>query len=161
LLGIEAVNQALLTSTLHVDKILVHFGAEIGQKSRIHGPLIMHNANTDYSKLKIGERVHIGRNVCFDLTEEIHVGDEAVISMNCVLLTHSDVGNRFLSERYPRFISPLQIGDKSYLGAGVIVLPGCHIGTASVIGAGSVGTEEIPEDVTAAGVPAKIVKDFR
>ena len=40
----------------------------------------------------------------------------------------------------------------------VIILGGVTIGNGSVIAAGSIVTKSIPENVLAAGVPAKIVK---
>ena len=46
------------------------------------------------------------------------------------------------------------------MGAGVTVLPGVSIGARSVIGAGSVVTRSIPEDVVAVGNPAKVIRDI-
>lgn len=46
----------------------------------------------------------------------------------------------------------------SWIGANSILLPGVTIGKNSVIGAGSVVTKSIPDNVVAAGTPAKIIK---
>lgn len=45
-----------------------------------------------------------------------------------------------------------------WVGANAIILPGVTIGKNSVIGAGSVVTKSIPDNVVAAGNPAKILK---
>lgn len=55
---------------------------------------------------------------------------------------------------------PITVGDNVWLGGNVIVLPGVTIGSNSVIGAGSVVTEDIPEGVLAVGNPCKVVRKF-
>ncbi|WP_308303877.1 DapH/DapD/GlmU-related protein, partial [Vibrio parahaemolyticus] len=52
------------------------------------------------------------------------------------------------------------IHDNVWLGEGVFVMPGVTIGKNSIIGAGSVVTKSIPENVIAVGNPAKIIKSF-
>ena len=45
-----------------------------------------------------------------------------------------------------------------WIGDGVIIIPGVHIGRGAIIGANSVVTHDVPEYVVAAGVPARIIK---
>lgn len=54
-------------------------------------------------------------------------------------------------------VARVVIGERCYLGAGTIVLPGAHIGDGAVIGAGSVVRGEIPAGTIAAGVPAIVI----
>ena len=49
---------------------------------------------------------------------------------------------------------PVVIEDDVWLGAGVIVLPGVHLGRGCVIGAGAVVTGDVPAGEVFAGVPA-------
>ena len=49
------------------------------------------------------------------------------------------------------------IGNKTFIGAAPIVLPGVTIGRSVVIGAGSVVTRDIPDNVVAAGNPARVL----
>lgn len=53
---------------------------------------------------------------------------------------------------------PVTVGDNVWLAAGVIVCPGVHIGSDSVVGAGSVVTRDVPPGVLALGVPARPVR---
>ena len=54
--------------------------------------------------------------------------------------------------------APVVIGDGSWLGHGVVVLPGAHIGRHVVIGANSVVTGEIPDFSVAVGAPARVIR---
>lgn len=54
--------------------------------------------------------------------------------------------------------APVVIEDNVWLGMNVIVLKGVRIGRNALIGAGSVVTSDIPENVMAAGVPCRIIK---
>ena len=55
---------------------------------------------------------------------------------------------------------PITIGDKTWLGANVTVLPGVTIGEGAVIGAGSVVTKDIPPYTVAVGNPCRVVKQI-
>lgn len=52
------------------------------------------------------------------------------------------------------------IDDNVWLGYGVKVLKGVHIGKNSLIGANSVVTKDIPANVIAAGNPCKVIKSI-
>jgi len=55
--------------------------------------------------------------------------------------------------------TPLIIEDDVWIGARVIILPGCkHIGKGVIVGAGSVVTHDIPDFAIVGGNPAKIIK---
>ncbi|MDD7390137.1 MAG: DapH/DapD/GlmU-related protein [Lachnospiraceae bacterium] len=55
----------------------------------------------------------------------------------------------------------MRIDDDTWIGGNVTILPGVHIGKNVVIGAGSVVTRDIPDDVIAAGNPCKVIKENR
>lgn len=50
------------------------------------------------------------------------------------------------------------MGDNVWIGGNVSVMPGVKIGDNTVIGAGSVVTKNIPDNVVAAGNPCKVLK---
>jgi maltose O-acetyltransferase len=54
---------------------------------------------------------------------------------------------------------PITIGSDVWVGGGAIICPGVTIGSRSVIGAGSVVTRDIPDDVFAAGNPCKVIRE--
>jgi len=53
---------------------------------------------------------------------------------------------------------PVVIGDDSWIGGGVVILPGVTIGRGCTVGAMSVVTKDIPDFSVAIGQPAKVVK---
>jgi maltose O-acetyltransferase len=52
-------------------------------------------------------------------------------------------------------IGKVEIGDRVFIGTAAIVLPGVRIGNDVVIGAGSVVSQDIPDNVVACGNPAR------
>ena len=88
---------------------------------------------------------------CFS---EITLGNNVRCGAN-TLITDSDW---HLSD--PRSGSPkaINIKENVWLGVNVIVLKGVTIGKNTVIGAGSVVTKDIPENVVAAGNPCQVIK---
>lgn len=55
---------------------------------------------------------------------------------------------------------PIHVGDDVWIGGNSVILPGITIGNNSVVGAGSVVTKDVPEDVVVAGNPAKVIKNI-
>ena len=53
---------------------------------------------------------------------------------------------------------PVTIGDNVWIGGNCVILPGVKIGSNTVIGAGSVVTKNIPDNVCAAGNPCKVIR---
>lgn len=53
--------------------------------------------------------------------------------------------------------SPIEIGDDCWIGAGVIILPGCaRIGVGAVVAAGSIVTKDVPDFAVVMGTPARV-----
>jgi sugar O-acyltransferase (sialic acid O-acetyltransferase NeuD family) len=50
------------------------------------------------------------------------------------------------------------IGDEAMIGIGATIVSGCRVGARSIIGAGAVVVRDIPDDVVAYGVPARVVR---
>ncbi|MEA1081697.1 sugar O-acetyltransferase [Marinobacter qingdaonensis] len=112
-----------------------------------------------------------------DYGTNIELGESVFFNFNCVVLdvARVQVGNNTLFgpavqiytathpfdaklRREQEFAKPIEIGSDVWIGGGAIICPGVKIGSRSVIGAGSVVTKDIPEDVFAAGNPCKIIR---
>lgn len=111
--------------------------------------------------LRIGDRCVIGRGSHIVAHQSVEIGDD-VWTGPYVYVTdqnhgyadpHMPIGRQLPVNRV------VTIGAGSWLGAGVIVLPGSRIGRNVVIAAGSVVRGEVPDRCVVAGVPAKIVRE--
>lgn len=52
------------------------------------------------------------------------------------------------------------VGDNVWIGGNTVIMPGVHIGSNTVIGAGSVVTKDIPDWVVAAGNPCRVIREI-
>jgi len=90
----------------------------------------------------------------------IQIGAGVLVAANCAFYPH-DHGiepDQTIRSQPLHSRGPIVIGDSAWLGTGVIVLGGVHIGEGAVVGAGAVVTEDIVPNGIAVGVPAKVIK---
>jgi acetyltransferase-like isoleucine patch superfamily enzyme len=126
----------------------------------VNHPVVLRTLTSE-AKILIGERVGIsGGSVCS--AKEILIGNGCLIGAD-VLIADTDFHPLRSSERYDSQkafaeAKPVQIMDNVFIGARVIVLKGVTIGDGSVIGAGSVVTQDIPAGCIAAGNPCRVIR---
>ena len=84
----------------------------------------------------------------------IEIGDNVTLAPRVHILCHDASTKLFLD--YTK-IGNVKIGDDVFIGAESVVLPGVCIGNRVIIGANSTVTHNIPDNVVAAGSPAKII----
>ena len=112
-----------------------------------------------------GRNIHIGKNVfinagCkFQDQGGIYIEDGVLIGHNAVLATINHMEDP--EKRAGMIFQPIHIEKKVWLGANVTVLPGVTIGEGSVIAAGAVVTKDVPANMIAAGVPAKVIRKVK
>ena len=88
----------------------------------------------------------------------IVIGGGSLIGHNVVLATlDHDLAP---DKRHILHPAPIRIGNNVWIGAGAVVTKGVTIGDNSVIAAGAVVTRDIPPNVIAAGVPAKVLREI-
>ena len=107
------------------------------------------------------ERADIGCNCIFASVAGLTVGAATIIAGNCYI-----GGGRYYHDRLEPAImdqgvysrGEIVIGEKSWIGAGAVILDGVKIGSGAIVGAGSVVTRDVPDYAVVAGVPAKILR---
>ncbi|MBC7087657.1 MAG: serine O-acetyltransferase [Tissierellales bacterium] len=98
---------------------------------------------------KIGKRVFIDHGMGVVIGETAEVGNDVTIYHGVTL---GGVGTQKGVKRHPT------IGNNVMIGAGSKILGPIYIGNNSKIGANAVVLKDVPENATAVGVPAKIIK---
>jgi 2,3,4,5-tetrahydropyridine-2,6-dicarboxylate N-acetyltransferase len=116
-------------------------------------------------KVTIGDKAVIMMGAVINIGAEI--GEASMIDMNVVLGGRAKVGKNchigagavLAGVIEPPSADPVVIEDNVVIGANAVVLEGVRIGKGSVVAAGAVVTENIPENVVVAGMPARIIKN--
>jgi acetyltransferase-like isoleucine patch superfamily enzyme len=130
------------------------YGCEIGDGTRIG------------SFVEIQKGARIGRHCKISshtfICEGVTIEDE-------VFIGH---GVQFINDKYPRAtradgslqtaedwkVEPIRVERGATIGTGATILGNVHIGAASIVGAGSVVTRDVPAGSTVAGNPARIIR---
>lgn len=106
--------------------------------------------------LKVGKNFNPQSGYNLDLSHcwLITIGDDVTLAPNVQILAHDASTCHYLG--YAK-IGRVNIGDRVFIGAGSIVLPGVSIGSDVIIGAGSVVSHDVPEGCVYAGNPARFI----
>lgn len=104
------------------------------------GQLELNNCSLNsYSQIRCKNRISIGANTRISRNVQIWDDDH-----------HTIIGKENNNKE-------VIIENDVWIGAGVIILKGVHIGEGSMIAAGAVVTKDIPAHCVAGGVPAKVI----
>jgi sugar O-acyltransferase (sialic acid O-acetyltransferase NeuD family) len=110
----------------------------------------------------IGENVKIGAGsvICAGalLTTDITIGEHAHVNIGSSISHDAVLGDFVTLNTGVRLAGNVQLHDGAEAGTGSIVIPRCGVGRWSILGAGAVVTRPVPENCTAAGVPARVIK---
>ena len=129
--------------------------AEVGEDCTIDTPV---HANWGLRHVHFGSHIYCNAMVSFVDDADIYVGDYCMIGPGTVFATAGHPAHIRL--RQPRYVYnlPIHVGNNVWIGAGVQIMPGVTIGDNSIIGAGSVVIDNVPEHCTVVGVPGRVVQ---
>ncbi len=123
--------------------------------------IIEPNFFCDYGyNIKFNGFVYINHNSVFLDCAPITIGKNTFIGPNCGFYTAIHPINAKERIKAIETAKPINIGENVWIGGNVTILPGVTIGNNCVIGAGSVVTKNIEENVVAVGNPCKIIKNI-
>jgi len=105
--------------------------------------------------LEIGDNVFMNRNVFLDSKGGISIGDFAALAEDARVFTHSHSEASHMERTY----APVVIGDYAKVYSGATIMPGVTIGEQAIVASGAIVTRDVPANMVAAGIPAKIIRE--
>ena len=115
-------------------------------------------AISQFAKFMTGIEIHpgatIGKGLVIDHGSGVVIGETAEIGDNCTLYQGVTLGGtgKDSGKRHPT------LGDNVLVGSGAKVLGPFKVGDGAKIASNAVVLEEVPENATAVGVPARVVR---
>lgn len=131
-----------------LDKLIPNKGKNTDIRTPING--------VNLGKVKVGNNVVIMNGSLMMASGGITIEDNTMLAANVQLISN----NHDLDERAIITCLPIHIKKNCWIGAGATILRGVTIGENSVVGAGSVVTKDVPDNVIVAGNPARIIKNI-
>ena len=112
---------------------------------------IRHFLLVNLYKMNIDKTARISYGAKLDKTNPkgVFIGKESYIASGAILFTHD----------FSRSIKVnTVIGERCFIGANSIIMPGVKIGDCVIVGSGAIVTKDIPSNCIVAGNPAKIIR---
>jgi acetyltransferase-like isoleucine patch superfamily enzyme len=140
-------------------------GSYIGRQAWI-------NINSPKARLRIGEGTVIGNDLTVTCGGFVDVGPGVLMSARVCLLDQLHDYDAWMAPHFERGeparfswamteARPVVIGEGTWLGINVAVMPGVTIGKGCIVGANSVVTKDLPDYSVAAGAPARVLRSSR
>lgn len=113
----------------------------------------------DYgSHIQVGKNFFANYNCTIIDVAKVTIGDNCMLAPNVAIYTAGHPVHPTARNSMYEYGISVSIGDNVWIGGNSVILPGVHIGSNTVIGAGSVVTKDIPDWVIAGGNPCKVIR---
>lgn len=138
------------------------FGARIGHDTVIERIRLVNLYRKGLGGVTIGNKCFLGDGVTLDLAEKIILEDDVTLSLDVMVLTHTNVGYKDhpLQASIQSFAKSVLLKRGCFVGARVVILPGLTIGEGAAVAAGAIVTRDVPPKTLVGGIPAKLIKKF-
>ena len=158
-------NRLVIADTVRIGRLFIDFDCdngfvEIGESKGV--PALLAN-------IRVGQdaTVRIGRNVSTTAVVAMSVAEGATITIGDDVMfasenqVRADDGHPIFDVHTGKRVNisrSIAIGNHVWVGHSAAVLGGASIGDGTVVGMGSIVTRPLPNNVVAAGVPARVVR---
>ena len=138
-IGDNLVRKKISTTILHEVGQVVHATAQVDR----------------LAQLSKGVQVMSGAII----NRGVQIGNHTIINSNATIEHDCKIGDFVHIAPSATICGGVKVGEATLIGANATVLPRCVIGQNVTVGAGTVVISNIPDNVTVAGVPSKIISD--
>ncbi|MDO4415629.1 MAG: sugar O-acetyltransferase [Erysipelotrichaceae bacterium] len=115
----------------------------------------------DYGyNIEVGEWFFANYNLVILDTGKVKIGDHVLMGPNVSIYTAGHPIHPETRATGYEYGIDITIGDHVWIGGSCVIMPGVHIGNNAVIGAGSVVTKDIPDNVIACGNPCHVLREI-
>lgn len=164
IIGCDDMLQEIFDS--NIKKVFVAIG-----NNKIRAEIYKHVKQIGYTVIKvisknafISSKVQIGNGTCIMAGAVINIntqiGENCIINTNCSLDHDCLIGDHCHIAPGVTISGTTSIGDFTQIGTGACIIDGITIGSNSFVGAGASVVKNIPNNVLAYGVPARIIKNI-
>ena len=110
------------------------------------------------ARLEVGIDTYINSYTIIGAMEAVSIGSHCIFAafVSITDATHGIDNLSIATKHAPIAAKPVTIGDNVWLGSGVMVMMGSHIGNDAVVGARSLVREDLPDRSVSFGMPAKV-----
>lgn len=113
----------------------------------------------DYgSHIEVGKNFYANYNCTIIDVAKVKIGDNCMFAPNVAVYTAGHPVHPVTRNSLYEYGVEITIGDNVWVGGNTVILPGVHIGSNVVIGAGSVVTKDIPDWCVAVGNPCRVIR---
>ena len=136
-------------------------GTKIWHFSHVMSKAVIGNNCNLGQNVFIGDEVILGDNVKIQNNVSVYEGVELEDFVFCgpsMVFTNINLPRSEFPQRGKRFYLKTLVKKSASIGANATIICGNHIGSYSLIGAGSVVTKNVPDFAMVIGNPARIVK---
>ncbi len=138
-------------------ELLKELFGSVGKGCYIEAP---YHANWGGKNVYLGDYVYANFGLTLVDDANIYVGNNVMFAPGVVVATAGHPLNPTLREKGYQYNQEVRIGNNVWIGANATILPGVTIGDNTVVGAGAVVSKDLPANVLALGVPAKVVREL-
>jgi acetyltransferase-like isoleucine patch superfamily enzyme len=103
-------------------------------------------------KLKLGYKTDIGAFTYINAKNGVDIEDYVQIGSHCSIYSISTIDDK---------VGQVTLKKNCKIGSHSVIMPGVTIGENSIVGACSFVNRDVPDNVVAVGVPARVIKELK
>ncbi|WP_454048098.1 acyltransferase [Chryseobacterium sp. Marseille-Q8038] len=150
--NISIGENVIIDPTTSINNVKIANHVKIAKQCSIYG--------SEKHQLEIGESSYVGMfSILNGFSRKLTIGKHVSIAQNVNIMTDSGPNaSEEMQKIFPLISGEVQIGDHSWIGANVVVMPGVQLGNFCVVAANSFVNKSFPDYSMIGGNPAKLIK---